>query len=89
MSLLIWLAQVEKIECVTRGYRIHVYEDIFAGAMGKELVLLREATNVTSRYEARIHHWTLTKKISNVFLVLLPRGGSMRWKFQMLFGERE
>ena len=53
-----------KIECVTRGYRIHVhvYEDIYAGAMGKELVLLREATNVTNRYEARNHHWTLTRK---------------------------
>ena len=88
LSFLRWLAVGKNGVCyyMCRSYRIHVYKDIWAAAMGKELVLIREVTNVASRYaivitKQEVIIGQLPKKISNVYLVLLQRGVFMRLKF--------
>ena len=50
----------KEVACCVRGY--HVYKDIWAAAIGEELVCIREPTNSRSGTEARNYHWTLTKE---------------------------
>ena len=60
-----------------------MYKDIWATAIGEELVCGREPTNMADRYavailkqESVIGH--LPRKISKVCSLFLPRGGSIR-----------
>ena len=71
----------KEVACCVRGY--HVYKDIWAEAIGEELVCIREPTNTADRYavavlrrETIIGH--LPRKISKVCSLFLRRGGSIR-----------
>ena len=71
----------KEVTCRVRGYR--VYKDIWAAAIGEELVCGREPTNMADRYavavlkqETIIGH--LPRKISKVCSLFLRRGGSIR-----------
>ena len=71
----------KEVTCRVRGY--HVYNDIWAAAIGEELVCVREPTNMADRYavavlkqETIIGH--LPRKILKVCSLFLRRGGSIR-----------
>ena len=72
----------KEVTCCVRGY--HVYKDIWAAAIGEELVCGREPTNTADRpvhrsgTEARNCHWTLAKEDLESVFPVLAKGGSIR-----------
>ena len=70
----------KEVTCCVRGY--HVYKDIWAAAIGEELVCGRETTNMADRYAVAVLKQEtvigrLPRKISKVCSLFLRRGGSI------------